>query len=75
MKLLKGVVHIQINWKKLVCIFTSGCIESPEELSIRTSDNIVSLYCDRCGSLIRNTPIYDITNPEMLKIIESLLEE
>ncbi len=50
-------------------------MESPEELAIHTLDNMVSLYCDRCGSLIRETPLHDITNPEILKALGDLLED
>ena len=75
MKLLKGVVYIHINWKKITCIFSGGCIEDPQELSICIADNMVSLYCERCGSFIRNTPLHDIIDPDMLNVIDYLLEE
>lgn len=70
----KRIIEIRVNWKRIVCIFSGGCVESPEELAIYTADNMVSLYCERCGALIRETPLHDITNPEMLETIQQLLE-
>lgn len=75
MKILKGVVSVRFNWRRVVCIFSGGCIEDPEELEICMLDNMVGLYCGRCGSLIRHTPLHDITDPKVLETLEDLMEE
>lgn len=75
MKLLWGVISIHFNRQRVGCIFSGGCVEDPKEISIYLPNNMVSLYCERCGSFIRETPIHDITNPEILRVVEDLLEE
>lgn len=39
------------------------------------TDDIVSLYCDRCGSFIRDTPIHDITDPDTLENVKRIMED
>ena len=72
---MSKVISLQINWQRIVCIFSGGCIEDHEELSIYIPENMVSLYCKRCGSLIRKTPIHDITNPKVLETVRDLMDD